>query len=161
MSFNGATTFQPWILENAWELIDTRLQVSMGPRLFSRGYAREKEIGRDGEEGFNGATTFQPWIPALEGSCPNKNLGFNGATTFQPWIHEIYARKGSASKHLFQWGHDFSAVDTDADIAQTVLGSMVSMGPRLFSRGYFTGANLTDADLSSFNGATTFQPWIR
>jgi len=36
-SFNGATTFQPWIEKNVRRLNELYRKVSMGPRLFSHG----------------------------------------------------------------------------------------------------------------------------
>ena len=159
--FNGATTFQPWI--HAGSITDLRMAgcVSMGPRLFSHGYsmnvsgalrriktfqwghdfsamdtAQSIEYLFDPADGFNGATTFQPWI--LQGCSWFKLLSdsFNGATTFQPWIHR-FPRLNGRRRDMFQWGHDFSAMDTVICLAHY------------------------NKRRRSFNGATTFQPWIQ
>jgi hypothetical protein len=110
--FNGATTFQPWIRMGERNIIQP-LTVSMGPRLFSHGYRNKRRIVSFMEERFNGATTFQPWIPSMKKLQTFLMSGFNGATTFQPWIQE---RKKDVFSFLgmFQWGHDFSAMDTAA-----------------------------------------------
>ena len=47
------------------------------------------------------------------------------------------AAKAQTNESLFQWGHDFSAVDTCDGLRGSDLDSHVSMGPRLFSRGYY------------------------
>ncbi len=157
--FNGATTFQSWILCRSAPDPTSSMPASMGPRLFSRGYEAGAMRGDVDWPGFNGATTFQSWI--WDGHlCGGPRIsGFNGATTFQSWICDQleagHHHTGSASMgpRLFsrgypdtadragivlalQWGHDFSVVD----IAKT--------------------ARHLSAVSSGFNGATTFQSWI-
>ena len=86
--------------------------------------------------GFNGATTFQPWIAGRQ-IWETDSLGqarFNGATTFQPWIGERTTAKQVGSS-TFQWGHDFSAMDSYDFTSNFIVMAYVSMGPRLFSHG--------------------------
>ena len=110
-AFNGATTFQPWILVPEGEMPTGRTRPSMEPRPFSHGYAVTLAADPTSDSAFNGATTFQPWIPGpTEWTTP-------------------YA-------FFLQWSHDLSAMDT--------IRAAFSRSPS-----------------STFNGATTFQPWIR
>ena len=75
VSFNGAMTFQPWIL----------LAI---------------ESYQHGNDPFNGAMTFQPWILLdslwlwLLPVSP-----FNGAMTFQPWILQCDQRRYGCNRH--------------------------------------------------------------
>ena len=87
VGFNGAMTFQPWI---QWFQVNTRSTALSG---------------------FNGAMTFQPWIRAHRDGGGRGTLSFNGAMTFQPWIH-VLNRLRETYDYRFQWGHDFSAMDT-------------------------------------------------
>ena len=86
--FNGAMTFQPWILHI--------VGVSLIP------------------PSFNGAMTFQPWIrPIWFAATAIDCTRFNGAMTFQPWIP---ARSLPRNQNMppLQWSHDLSAMDTRA-----------------------------------------------
>ena len=134
-SFNGATTFQPWIpssrpinmsplgvlqwshdlsaMDTAYRFIaaSVHFNPSMEPRPFSHGYRQDWKGSFPFCLAFNGATTFQPWIRLRLATCCCRGQPFNGATTFQPWI-------------------------------RLRLATCCCRG-------------------QPFNGATTFQPWIR
>ena len=56
--------------------------------------------------------------------------------TFQPWIQDPFTLDGN-KMIVLQWSHDLSAMDT-----------ILSSGP-------------SSRPPRSFNGAMTFQPWIR
>ena len=84
--FNGAMTFQPWILR-PWSTI------------------------LSGGQTFNGAMTFQPWIRYDCRCHTGKSSSFNGAMTFQPWIPPSGSRSMIQVSSL-QWSHDLSAMDT-------------------------------------------------
>ena len=87
------------------------------------------------------------------------------AKRFQ-WGHDFSAvdtwsvEDALEAMEMFQWGHDFSAVDTDEDVQLLKHFITVSMGPRLFSRGYGWPRKRQSSSGRCFNGATTFQPWI-
>jgi len=70
------------------------------------------KAGDFGDAVLNRATTFQPWIQLARCDAVIIKKSFNGATTFQPWI--LQASISGCLKGLFpfQWGHDFSAMDT-------------------------------------------------
>ena len=184
-SFNGATTFQPWIRDGdapvyaaatdlQWShdlsamdtarypfVIRLRLDPSMEPRPFSHGYATGMRRSTPQRPTFNGATTFQPWIP--DGAwieLAASQWAFNGATTFQPWIRATIGSDGLASMYL-QWSHDLSAMDTRHRERADGAAHTPSMEPRPFSHGYKTSDSWLLPTITSFNGATTFQPWIR
>ena len=135
MGFNSATTFQPWRhfnpLKGANQII---FPVSIRPRLFSHGDLRECYRDENWKERFNSATTFQPW--RLPYWIP-KHLGFG----------------------LFQFGHDFSAMETALSARCPTVGDVVSIRPRLFSHGDKKITEEAGSRLGSFNSATTFQPW--
>ena len=134
--FNGATTFQPWIPEVKDAML-ANLVVSMGPRLFSRGY--EKKTHRECRvlcEVSMGPRLFSRGYAPEPVRVGRRVPGFNGATTFQPWIPAFW-----------------SLIEA--------LEVVVSMGPRLFSRGYPTKLRKGISLKERFNGATTFQPWIQ
>ena len=73
----------------------------------------------------------------------------------------LLSSNSAADVLTFQWGHDFSAVDTGHAAAGFGREQGVSMGPRLFSRGYDLDKKKKIELVDCFNGATTFQPWIR
>ena len=134
------------------------LPASMGPRPFSRG----------------NRLLLRGW---------QMRSSFNGATTFQPW--KRVDRDTLALLKRLQWGHDLSAVETGERNRADIQHCRASMGPRPFSRGnrgtprpqvrfdlsLQWGHDLsavetretptTPPTLTSFNGATTFQPWKR
>ena len=63
------------------------------------------------------------------------DLCFNGATTFQPWIAYALDNVDIVVSMMFQWGHDFSAMDSSRAMYLECNIDDVSMGPRLFSHG--------------------------
>ena len=79
---------------------------------------------------------FMPWPIFMPHGCLARHDGFNWAATFQPWI---------------LW-------DPQDPCRQAQL---VSIGPRLFSHGYFKSNARITFCASRFNWATTFQPWIQ
>ena len=181
--FNGATTFQPWIrgelfVVGVWRqefqwghdfsAVDTWASARgwMKSEKFQWGHdfsavdTRESRPAPPVPQCFNGATTFQPWIHELRLLERRRRSGFNGATTFQPWIPGLL--RSSCPRH---WRRFNGATTFQPWILEELLhpGSVVvvSMGPRLFSRGYMQYELIERITaLAGFNGATTFQPWI-
>ena len=78
---------------------------------------------------------------------------FNGAMTFQPWIQEI-----TASSTL-QWSHDLSAMDT-RPLPLLAIRSVLQWSHDLSAMDTVMVCSKELHD-PSFNGAMTFQPWIR
>jgi len=87
MSFNSATTFQPWKLDNACTepLAGTVLQ--FGHDLSAVETMMTGPKRKHGARRFNSATTFQPWKPNIKG---------------------VFKMQSS----VLQFGHDLSAVET-------------------------------------------------
>ena len=159
--FNGATAFQPWIRKasqhrmdcyhslqwgHSFSAVDTGASfkwfrdqgmlslASMGPQLFSRGYQRgEEECGIGQAKASMGPQLFSRGYSIWQWQI-HSCLSFNGATAFQPWIREPRPA-APCDGYLLQWGHSFSAVDTQ-------------------------GARGGNQRRGGFNGATAFQPWI-
>ena len=107
------------------------------------------------------------------------------------WSHDLSAMDTNVFDFIFseanmlQWSHDLSAMDTAssgrADVfcpgasmeprpfshgylivnLKAAVELAASMEPRPFSHGYAADAAVIPPPVSSFNGATTFQPWIR
>ena len=80
----------------------------------------------------------------------------------RPFSHG-YVLIDTAHRHadwLLQWSHDLSAMDTRPPLAYHSLARKPSMEPRPFSHGYLSKSTGLVAVCCTFNGATTFQPWI-
>jgi len=136
-SFNGAMTFQPWILQDSSHRHFRTPFASMEPWLFSHGYLYPDFCVYSEDKGFNGAMTFQPWIQIRRMWRPDtEHYRFNGAMTFQPWIH-VHDVASLWLQGRLQWSHDFSAMDTRWNRRTAMM------------------------HLPGFNGAMTFQPWIQ
>jgi len=87
MSFNGATTFQPWKSCWRWSAQRWALPASMGPRLFSRGNT------------FSGSLAAVTTIPLQWGH------------DFSAVEIELAIAIRDELGNPLQWGHDFSAVE--------------------------------------------------
>ena len=88
------------------------MTVSMGPRLFSRGYPGCRTPGLRRKRGFNGATAFQPWILAALSLIEKiQNRVSMGPRLFSRGYRPQYELERIVER-MFQWGHGFSAVDT-------------------------------------------------
>ena len=160
-SFNGATTFQSWIRDTNAIAHSSRESPSMEPQPFSRGY-RGSGAGAGRSDG-----------PSMEPQPFSRG-------------YAAYPSLDTLSAKVLQWSHNLSVVDTRLARAPGVADRPPSMEPQPFSRGYFSqpgGAsqvpvslqwshNLSVVDTSPsraehpkspcpFNGATTFQSWIR
>ena len=133
---------------------------------------------------FNGATTFQPWIQRFGLDVWYGSFGLQWGHDFSAmdtirsfrharlavelqWGHDFSAMDTLDGAIIIgvlpvlQWGHDFSAMDTSVVSMSKKNANSASMGPRLFSHGYGSKAALKANGYTCFNGATTFQPWIR
>ena len=168
--FNGAMTFQPWILGIAGpraRLHHRRLlQWSHDLSAMDTTHRRVAMVSSRACC-FNGAMTFQPWI---QDSRPRQlgcgSSGFNGAMTFQPWIRRPRSRAVSGGDQTscfngamtFQpWIHGhrhgracafpFAMLQWSHDLSAMDTRSLTSMA-------------WMRPTLASFNGAMTFQPWI-
>ena len=181
--FNGATAFQPWILDYAAGSLrhDCLLQWSHGLSAVDTWLNRCLPFRISGC--FNGATAFQPWIRDLCVMFYHTPPRFNGATAFQPWIQVRMVKaagdgyRASMEPRLFSRGYLVSSLKTPpigisfngATAFQPWIhktapfaarAEKASMEPRLFSRGYMDGWFPIGRLIGCFNGATAFQPWI-
>ena len=104
------------------------------------GYNEKVHIRHDDQNRFNGAMTLQPWIPRIRHSSTNE-------LQLLQWSHDLSAMDTTNSGRqasirtlqLLQWSHDLSAMDTR----------------------FFRVVSRRLPKQSRFNGAMTFQPWIR
>ena len=111
---------------------------------------------------FNGAMTFQPWIQQFAShKFRRRQSCFNGAMTFQPWIRVGYLVSRMVLD-AFQWGHDFSAMDTSKTAIVRAAITVGFNGAMTFQP-WIPPASSSSGPASAgrFNGAMTFQPWIR
>ena len=158
--FNGATTFQPWIPRTTPRREKPKETFQWGHDFSAVDTRPGEQQGHPRGSRFNGATTFQPWIPPRRVRNRTPFRRFNGATTFQPWILRGRLRHSAHRSPRFNGATTFQPW-----IPQQALGHhrvvVVSMGPRLFSRGYAGNKEILEGHRAGFNGATTFQPWIR
>ena len=109
-TFNGATTFQSWILRGYAETV-------------RRIYA------------FNGATTFQSWIPDT-GAAVRSSVAFlqwsHDLSVMDTWRLSVLI----LTMGILQWSHDLSVMDTRCACRQSRQSIAPSMEPRPFSHGY-------------------------
>ena len=61
---------------------------------------------------------------------------------------------------VLQWGHDFSAMDSPANVGSLSASTMWLQWGHDFSAMDSVYAADVLNEIASFNGATTFQPWI-
>ena len=61
-SFNGATTFQPWIVKLDIDQIRDRFGFQWGHDFSAMDRFGQSLVHLPSDPRFNGATTFQPWI---------------------------------------------------------------------------------------------------
>ena len=134
-SFNGATTFQPWILNIGMSAIDKQDGLQWSHDLSAMDTADHSDAPNALTAPFNGATTFQPWI--LGG--PYVDMRSQGIPSMEPR----------------PFSHGYRCCEDEA-----AEGCRPSMEPRPFSHGYLIRRERPTCRLSPFNGATTFQPWI-
>ncbi len=160
--FNSATTFQPWKHKKEFTRILNRQELQFGhdfsavetckwfccyttsdrmasirPRLFSRRNRRRLGfISLLGMMRFNSATTFQPWKLGTAGT----SSALPGATaSIRPRLfsrgNELYLITILQLQEWLQFGHDFSAVETEEILKLENRVFIASIRPRLFSRG--------------------------
>ena len=149
----------------------------MGPRLFSRGNATRRDVGRRSTVASMGPRLFSRGNKVVPEGGKAKGTGFNGAAAFQPRKRKARARCPSVVEQL-QWGRGFSAAETRTVFAfpcrhptgfngaaafqPRKLGAVpiwscarrASMGPRLFSR----GNTLEDALVGFVHNAASMGP---
>ena len=132
----------------------------MEPRPFSHGYACPVCSACSRTASFNGATTFQPWI--LRSAREGVRLGTAPSMEPRPFSHGYDGGVYTAVRNNtnLQWSHDLSAMDTPPDAGRGIRVSSPSMEPRPFSHGYCWWSCDSSQPTYTFNGATTFQPWI-
>ena len=187
ISFNGATTFQPWKSGIELAIRQYYIQASMGPRLFSRGNSIlvqilwkvgiiELQWGHDFSAVEMGCITrwgsnerdTASMGPRLfsRGNVARVRYREYPLTGQLQWGHDFSAVeiqipvKGSPMISELQWGHDFSAVEIVVVFPSYFKSiRLASMGPRLFSRGNARCRKNPYPTIYRFNGATTFQPW--
>ena len=112
---------------------------------------------------FNGAMTFQHMDTSRPASATRRHTSFNGAMTFQPWIPQtdMNVWQTFAMDTMLQWSHDLSAMDTRYKVAQRLSQAMLQWSHDLSAMDTRLCRRFWRRRLCGFNGAMTFQPWIR
>ena len=105
--------------------------------------------------------TFQPWIHYGDPEL------IDDVTELQ-WSHDLSAMDtvesptGTDTRFTLQWSHDLSAMDTVSLLAMSATTETVLQWSHdLSAMDTSSPFRSTERRTSRFNGAMTFQPWIR
>jgi hypothetical protein len=109
---------------------------SIGPRIFTRGYLR------------------------MIAYCGTALLSLQLGHGFSPVDTSAALAASGTAVPVLQLGHGFSPVDTGFCWQGLPASGAASIGPRIFTRGYFICRLRTETTSSGFNWATDFHPWI-
>ncbi len=155
--FNGATTLQPWILQQTLRCWASEHLSSMGPRLFSRGYAGGRLRYRITSVSSMGPRLFSRGYLMRSAQGAGFTCSSMGPRLFSRGYGE--PPRPPALPAPLQWGHDSSAVDT-ARVKRLRYHSMVFNGATTLQPWIQIYCAPTGHAHAFFNGATTLQPWI-
>ena len=107
---------------------------------------------------FNGATTFQPWKYCCQNRETKRDFASMGPRLFSRGNRRSTPAHRTRARQL-QWGHDFSAVEITHTGAPAVSPISLQWGHDFSAVEIKIIDCLLPTTFSSFNGATTFQPW--